>query len=343
MTGVTLGVDTHKDVHVAAILDDLGRLIGTAAFKADDRGGEGMLSWARRHGELQTAGVEGTGSYGYRLAILLSGAGVRVFEVNRPDRSRRRRKGKSDPVDAEAAARAVLAGDARAIPKNRQGPVGSLRGLVVARRSAVKARTQAFNQIHALLVTCDDATRRRLDSLPHRRLAGACARLRPTDGCRVGLRSLGRRWLGLDTEIRTLDGHITAIVEGVAPALLERHGLGVHSAAQLLVTAGDNPERLKGEGAFAALCGCTPVEASSGKTVRHRLNRGGDRAANNALWTIAHVRMVHDPRTRAYAERRTALGNSRNEILRMLKRYIARELFPIILDSLRDPGGADLT
>lgn len=259
-------------------------------------------------------------------------------EVNRPNRSLRRLRGKSDPVDAEVAARAVLSGEASAVPKDRDGPVGQLRALMVARRGAVKARTQTSNQIKALLVTCEDAVRGRLQGRRDGDLARCCGRLRATDGTRTALRSLGRRWLHLDEEARALQVEITAIVCSVAPRLILRPGVGVLSAAQLLITAGDNPSRLRNEAAFAALCGATPVDASSGKTTRKRLSRGGDRSANAALWMIAHVRMVRDPRTRDYAARRVQRGNTRKEILRILKRYIARELFPIVLESLSPTG-----
>jgi transposase len=331
---IVLGVDTHRDVHVAAIVDEVGRLLATGEFPSSERGGQRMLVWARHHGILRRAGIEGTGSYGYRLVKVLGAAGVEVLEVNRPDRSLRRLRGKSDPVDAEAAARAVLSGEASAIPKDRDGPVGELRALMVARRGAVKARTQASNQLKALLVTCDDAVRSRLEGRRDSELARCCSRLRPTDGTKMALRSLGRRWLHLDVEARALEAEVARVVGSVAPKLLLRPGVGVLSAAQLLITAGDNPGRLRSEAAFAALCGASPVDASSGKTSRKRLSRGGDRSANAALWMIAHVRMVHDPRTRNYAARRVECGNSRKEILRILKRYIARELFPILLESL---------
>lgn len=331
---IVLGVDTHKDIHVAAIVDEVGRLLGTGEFQVSERGGRRMLAWAGRYGALRRAGVEGTGSYGYGLARLLDAAGVEVREVNRPNRSLKRLRGKSDPADAEVAARAVLSGEASAVPKDRDGPVGQLRALMVARRGAVKARTQASNQIKALLVTCDETIRSRLEGRRDSELARCGGRLRSTDGTRTALRSLGRRWLHLDEEARALEAEITRIVCSVAPKLLVRPGVGVLSAAQLLITAGDNPGRLRNEAAFAALCGACPVDASSGKTTRKRLSRGGDRSANAALWMIAHVRMVHDPRTRHYAARRVQRGNSRKEILRILKRYIARELFPIVLESL---------
>jgi transposase len=337
---IVLGVDTHKDIHVAAIVDEVGRLLCTSEFQVSERGGRRMLAWARHYGALRRAGVEGTGSYGYGLARQLGAAGVEVREVNRPNRSLRRLRGKSDPLDAEVAARAVLSGEASAVPKDRDGPVGQLRALMVARRGAVKARTQTSNQIKALLVTCEEAVRGRLQGRRDSELARCCGRLRSTDGTKTALRSLGRRWVHLDEEARALQAEITAIVCSVAPKLILRPGVGVLSAAQLLITAGDNPGRLRSEAAFAALCGATPVDASSGKTTRKRLSRGGDRSANAAFWMIAHVRMVRDPRTRDYAARRMQRGNTRKEILRILKRYIARELFPIVLESLSPPGCA---
>jgi transposase len=223
------------------------------------------------------------------------------------------------------------------VPKDRNGAVGELRALVVARRSAIKARTQATNQLRALLVDGDDELRSRLGPLRKAHLARACTQLAPSAGLRLALSSLGRRWLALAEEITGLDAAITNRVRRTAPRLLERHSVGVQTAAQLLITAGDNPDRLHSEAAFAAICGASPVQASSGKTTRHRLNRGGDRAANSALWTIANNRLMHDPRSRAYAAKRTALGNSRKEILRCVKRALARELYPLILDALALP------
>lgn len=308
-TVVTLGVDTHKDVHVVAALDQLGRRLGVASFPTDDAHHRVLRDWAATFGSLTQAGVEGTGSFGYRLAQYLTGSGVTVFEVNRPNRTARRRRGKSDPVDAENAARAVLSGDATAVPKSRTGPAGQLRALLVARRSAVKSRTQAELQLRSLILELDDATRARID---HRRiddLTTACAGLTGTDGTSIALAALARRWQHLDAEVRDNDIHVEKLVKQTAPALLKRPGIGPVCAAQLLATAGDNPDRLSSEAAFAALCGVSPVEHSSGKTQRHRLNRGGDRTANSALWTIAnkpaHPRPAH-PRVR-----RTPHGNRR--------------------------------
>jgi transposase len=346
---LVVGADTHKDVHVAVLLDRLGRRLAVASFPATDAGNQQLWCWAAGFGTLVAAGVEGTGSYGHRLARALAGHGVQVWEVNRPDRARRRRRGKSDPVDAENAARAVLASEATAVPKDRRGVVGQLRALLVTRRSAVKARTQAFNQIHGLLIEADDELRAQLATLRKARFARACAdldqraNLANTEGIRRALASLGRRWLALNTEATDLEAQITALIRRHAPKLLARRGVGALSAAQLLVTAGANPTRLHSSAAFAALCGASPVDASSGKTTRRRLNRGGDRAANSALWMIAHVRLVHDPRSRDYAAKRTAAGNSRKEIIRLLKRYIARELFPLIIEALTPPDARTAT
>jgi transposase len=262
---------------------------------------------------------------------------VAVFEVNRPNRVTRRRRGKSDPTDAEAAARAVLAGDATATPKHRTGPAGQLRALLVARRSAIKARTQTNQQLRSLILELPDTQRAELDRRRILDLTTACAALPGGDGTSVALRSLACRWQRLDAEVRDNDHHVEMLVRQAAPGLLARPGIGPISAAQLLVTAGDNPDRLHSEAAFAALCGASPVEHSSGKTQRHRLNRGGDRAANSALWTIATNRLMHDPQTRAYAQRRTIQGASRKEILRLLKRYIARQVFPEIRHALSPP------
>src|SRR5215472_10443735 len=340
---LVVGAGTHKDVHVAVVLDRLGRRLAVRGFAASDAGNAHMAGWLAGLGKVTDAGVEGTGSYGYRLAQLLARHGVQVWEVSCPDRSRRRRRGKSDPVDAANAARAVLAGEATAIPKDRQGFVGELRLLLLTRRSAVKARTQASNQIKTFLLDADDELRQQLGRLRKASFGRACAGLEPADPVRRAIASLGRRWLALNDEARDLERQLIALLKAHAPALLARHGVGPVTAAQLLVTAGGNPQRLHSEAALAAVCGASPVEASSGKTTRHRLNRGGDRAANNALWVIANVRLGSDPRTKDFLAKRTATGNSRKEIMRMLQRYIARELYPLIIDALHTTSVIGLT
>jgi transposase len=338
-----VGVDTHKDVHVAVMLDRLGCRLAVRDFPATDAGNVQMAGWLAGLGTVADAGVEGTGSYGYRLAQLLAGRGIQVWEVNCPDRSRRRRRGKSDPVDAENAARAVLAGEATAIPKDRDGFVGELRFLLLTRRSAVKARTQASNQIKTFLLDADDDLRQQLGRLRKVTFGRACAGLAPSDPVRRAIASLGRRWLALNTEAREQEKQMIALLTAHAPELLARHGVGAMTAAQLLVTCGANPQRLRSDAALAAVCGASPVDASSGKTTRHRLNRGGDRAANNALWVIANVRLSSDPRTQEFLAKRTATGNSRKEIMRMLQRYIARELYPLIIRALQPEIGTGLT
>jgi transposase len=338
--GVILGVDTHEDVHVGVVIDELGRVQGTISTPATRAGDRQLLRWARGHGVVLRAGVEGTGSYGAGLARHLAAGGVEVIEVNRPNRQHRRRHGKSDPLDAEAAARAVLSGEATATPKTRTGVVEAIRVLRVARSSAVKARTQAANQIRDVVLTAPVSLREDLKELTTRQRVERCARLRPGNGSdptaatRRALRSLARRYQHLTLEIHELTRDLDTLVHDTAPNLVAQHGVGTDVAAKLLIAAGDNPERLRNEAAFAALCGASPVPASSGKTHRHRLNRGGDRQANNALWTIAMVRLSCDPDTRAYAERRTKEGLSRRDIVRCLKRYIARQLFPLVLTDL---------
>jgi transposase len=341
---VILGVDTHADEHVAALLSTVGGLVATASFAATAAGYRALLAWARGHGPVGRAGVEGTGSYGAALTRHLRGAGVPVIEVNRPDRAARRRRGKTDPVDAEAAARAVLAGRATVTPKTADGPAEALRLLKLAKDSAVKARTQAINQLKAVLVGADPDLREALAGLGRATLIRRCAQLPDTtaDGGAVAatvvytLRLLARRIQQLTGEINDLTRRIRAVLADHAPQLLERRGVGPDSAATLLITAGDNPERLANEASFAALCGANPIQASSGKTRRHRLNRGGDRQANAALYHIALTRLRCDQPTGDYIDRRAAQGKTRREALRCLKRYIAREIYNLI----RPPGPA---
>jgi len=332
---VTGGVDTHKDAHVAAIVDHLGGVLETASFVNDARGYPLLLTWMRGHGSLERVGVEGTGSYGAGLARFLRREHVVVVEVNRPSRVVRRMAGKSDIVDAIEAARAALSGRASGAPKAGDGIVEAIRLLRTARRSAVQSRTQCANQIHALVDTGPESLRARcanqklatIIELAPQLVIGA--ELTEPETCAPWtLRSLAARWLFLDDQIAELDGHLDRLVALAAPGLLAHFGVGTDTAGALLVAAGDNPDRLHNEAAFAALCGVAPLPASSGRTTRHRLNRGGNRDANQALWRIAMVRMAHDPTTRAYVIKRTEQGLSKREIIRVLKRYIARQLFP---------------
>ncbi|MGH9260404.1 MAG: IS110 family transposase [Acidimicrobiales bacterium] len=331
---VTGGVDTHLDVNVAAALDGIGGLLGVKEFPTTRSGHGELLGWLSQFGTPTRIGIEGTGSYGAGLARFLRDAGVEVVEVDRPNRQVRRRRGKSDPVDAVEAARAAQSGRAFGAAKTRDGNVEAIRALVVAKRSARSTKIKSLNQIRHLGFTAPDELRDRLRGLSRQQLAGEAAALRPRFGgdpvvvaTKTALRILGRRVLALDEEMAALDERLGELVAATAPGLLELHGVGVDTAATLLVTAGDNPERLRSEAAWAHLCGVAPIEASSGKVTRWRLNRGGDRQANSALWVIVITRMRSDPRTRAYVARRLEEGRSKPEIIRVLKRYVARDVF----------------
>ena len=343
---VILGVDTHLDVHVGAVISITGKLLATQAVDTTASGYLQLLNWAQSLGALHRAGVEGTATYGSGLTRVLRDNGVEVFEVNRPDRAARRLRGKADPTDAESAACAVLSSRATAIPKEQSGAAYAMRAVSVARRSAVKARTQAINQLRGLLVSAPQEIRERLLRTKTEDCVNGCARIRSLGKTPVlqsltsTLRILAKRWLALRAEIKILDGQLERLTSDHAPRLRQEFGVGAQTAAVLVCVAGDNPDRLKSEAALAALCGVSPLQASSGKTTRHRLNRGGDRSANNALWTIAMVRMRSDPRTRDYVARRTAQGLSLKEIQRCLKRYIVRELYPLLLADLGHLTGA---
>jgi transposase len=335
-TEVILGVDTHKDTHVAAVLNPVGVLLDSRCFAATAAGYQQLLGWVQAFGTPRRAGVECTGSYGAALSRHLQTAGVQVFDVNQSDKATRRRRGKTDAIDAEAAARAVLAGRATATAKTGDGPVEMARMFKLAKDSAVKSRTQAINQLKAVLVAADPALRESLSGLSSRVLIRRCAQLDtgvPTDATSAAawtLRLLAHRIGCLTKEIDDLNARITAAVTAHTPQLLECNGVGPDTAATLLITAGDNPQRLGSEAGFAALCGVSPVEASSGKTQRRRLNRGGDRQANAALYRIALSRLRWDHRTRDYLDRRIAEGKTPREAIRCLKRYIARELYQLI-------------
>lgn len=330
---VTVGIDTHGEVHVAVVLDERGRLLGTESFPTTAAGHRRLEAWARGFGAVEAVGVEGTGSWGAGVARHLTAAGLRVVEVDRPDRRARRQRGKSDPLDAEAAARAVQAGTATGTPKTRTGSIEAIRVLRVARRSAVKARAQASLQLRALVATAPDELRDGLRQLSLDELVATVARCRPGDpteaiqATRLSLRSIARRHQHLTAEIDALDEHLEHLVATVAPNLILLHGVGTDCAGQLLVTAGDNPDRLRNEAAFSHLCGASPIPASSGRVTRHRLNRAGDRQANAALYRIVITRLRWHAPTRAYVQRRTAQGLSKPEIIRCLKRYVAREIY----------------
>jgi transposase len=333
---ITGGVDTHLDVHVAAALDERGALLGVESFATTVDGYKKLLGWLSDFGPVALVGVEGTGSYGAGLTRHLQAERVRVVEVDRPNRQRRRRKGKSDPQDAISAARAALSGDACGDAKTRDGNVESMRVLRVARASARKGRTQALNQMRGLISTAPEPVRDELRGLNVFRLLERASTYRPgtkrdvVSLTKFTLRMLAQRAIALEEEISEIDAILKPLVKETAPELVATLGIGTDAASALLVTAGDNPERLRNEAAFAHLCGASPLDASSGKHERHRLNRSGDRQANSALWHIVITRMVYDPRTTEYIERRTNEGLTKKEAIRCLKRYVAREVYSLL-------------
>jgi transposase len=339
------GVDTHSAAHHAAAVDAAtGRLLGDREFPATAAGYARLLAWLQSLGQVAAVGVEGTGSYGAGLFRHLDGAGVAVIEVSRPNRQARRFQGKSDPIDAIAAARAVLAGTATTIPKPRDGKVEAIRMIRATRRSAVKARRAAINQMHGLLWGAPEPLRDKLRGYRRAALVTRCAALRP-DPARASdpavtaalmLRRLARRIAALDAEITDASNQLATLIQATAPALLAIFGAGTEAAAQLLTTAGQNPHRLHSEAALARLCGTAPIPASSGTTTRHRLHRGGDRQANAAIHMIVISRLRWHQPTRAYLARRTTEGKTRKEIIRCLKRALIRELYTALKTDLPD-------
>lgn len=342
--GIYGGVDTHLDFHVAAAVNALGALLDTAVFATTVQGYAELLAWLRAWGPLAQVGVEGTGSYGAGLARHLHRHDVEVLEINRPDRASRRRRGKTDAYDAEAAARTALAGHARAAKINT-GAVESLRMLKLQRDSAVKQRTATLNQMHQLRVTAPQELREQLTGLTKHTLATHCVRFRvtrdtnrltdPVQAAKKALHGLARRVLALTAEITELDADITALTRAIAPATSAAAGVGAQTVAQLLIAIGEQPERFHSEAGFAALCGTSPIPASSGKTQRHRLNRGGNRQANSALHMATLNRLCHHPPTKAYIAARTTDAKSDPHLRRKLKRYLARELFTLLRQDLR--------
>jgi transposase len=333
---VTGGVDTHLDVHVAAALDEHGRLLGTESFETTAAGYRNLLCWLQGFGPVSLVGIEGTGSYGAGLTRHLHQEQVCVVEVDRPNRQRRRRKGKSDTEDAISAAHAAHSGDALGLAKTRDGDVESMRVLRVARISARSSRTQALNQMRSLVSTAPEVIRDELRSLNVYHLLERAAAYRPgtkrdvVSLTKFALRTLARRAIDLQAEIDEIDAILKPLVKQAAPELVAQQGVGTDVASALLVAAGDDPQRLRNEAAFAHLCGTSPIDASSGKQQRHRLNRSGDRQANSALWHVVFTRMASDPRTIEYFARRMKEGKTKREAMRCLKRYVARELFPLL-------------
>jgi transposase len=338
------GVDAHADTHHVAALDDRGALLATKSFEVSAAGYLQLLAWLRGFGEVDRVGVESTGSYAAGLTRHLVGAGVRVLEINQPHAHTRRRRGKTDAIDAEIAARHALSLATAVIPKQTTGIVEAIRQLRVARDGAVKPRSAAMLQLGDLILTAPSELREQL--APRRTLKGKaalCRRLRPdpsrlsdpVHAAKLALRSLARRIALLDDEIAELDTQLAPLVAAAAPRTTALLGISTGHAGQLLLTAGQNIDRLRSESAFAALCGASPIPVASGKRGRYRLNPGGDRQANRALHLIAVCRLRYCPDTRAYAQRRTTEGKTNKEIMRCLKRYIAREVYATLRDDLR--------
>ena len=335
LLSVTGGIDTHRDFHVTAAIDPNGGALGVESFETTTGGYRRLVAWLAAFGDIDLVGVEGTGSYGAGIARHLTGKGIRVVEVDRPNRQARHRAGKTDAIDAIAAARAALSGTATGVPKTRTGPIEAIRVLTVARRSAASEWVVILNQMRHLCFTAPEEFRRRFSELSPIILVRTCAALKPRrsddDIVRFTtlstLRELGRRGLFLREQTRRLDAEMKPLINQVAPELLGVYGVGYHVAATLLIAAGDNPHRIRSEAAWAHLCGTAPISASSGKIQRHRLNRGGNRQANSALHKIMLTRMASDARTRAYVSKRSADGKTMGETTRMLKRYIAREVY----------------
>ena len=332
------GVDTHLDQHVAAALDANGGVLGVESFATTSAGFVALHAWLCAFGPVARVGIEGTGAYGAGLSRYLQSCGLVVIEVDRTNRQVRRMQGKSDPVDAIEAARAALSGRARGIAKTADGNVEAIRALLVAQRSGRQARARCLNQIRHLGFTSPDSLREQFRDVPKAHLAEQAAGLRPRangdpvlHATKLAMRTLGRRALAISDDMHDLDAVLRELVAETAPALLACHGVGVDTAAILLVAAGDNPERIRNEAAWAHLCGVAPLEANTGKQRRrHRLSRAGNRQANHALWRIVFTRMGHDPRTRVYVERRTEEGLTKREIMRVLKRYVARETYRLL-------------
>jgi hypothetical protein len=333
---VIVGVDTHKYIHVAVAIDEFGGVLDSQRFAADRAGYTQLINWAACLGTRLTFAIEGTGSYGAGLTAAVRRRDIGVIEVLRTDRRDRRLRGKNDTIDAENAARAVLGGHARAVPKANDGTVEMLRQIKVAKDVAVKARTAAMLTLKSIVVTATPELREQLQPLSKMALIERCAGLRPGPITTVAaatkhtLRSIARRWQQLNEEIKTHEKILGELTAALVPQLVEAFGIGSDTAAELLIVAGDNIDRVRSEPAWARLCGVAPIPASSGLTTRHRLNRGGHRQANAALYRAVIVRMQHHEPTKAYVARRTAEGKTKAEIIRCLKRLLARETWALL-------------
>lgn len=343
-TDLVAGVDTHSDTHTLAILTGVGTVVSTETFTADKRGYQDVITALADAGGVTLVGVEGTNSYGAGLTRALTRADYTVTEVLRPTRQVRRMHGKSDPIDAIAAARTVLAGDGLSTAKDTESPAESLRFLLTARAQLVQAMTALVSSIRSLLVTADEDLRASYRGLSTTKLIGRLTASRPgtaitspADAAAYSLRMMARTYRDHQDRVDALDDGMHTLLNAHYPHLMAVYGAGTVSAAELAVTAGGNPARIRNEAAFASLCGACPIPASSGKTRRYRVNHGGDRRGNKALHRIALVRMRHEDRTRTYVERKLAEGKTKKEILRCLKRAIAREVYTALTCSQAAP------
>jgi transposase len=348
-TTIIAGIDTHSDTHHVAIINEHGKPLADKEFLAVGSGYRKIVDFITSYGTVTAVGVEGTGCYGAEIAKTLRGEGLTVLEVNRPNRAARRLKGKSDPLDAYQAAKSVLEGRATSVPKAKDGPVECMRILRAARASAMKARTAAINQIKGLLVSAPDRLRSKYRGLATAPLLVALQRTRPSGHvadpefvCLLSLKTLATRCQSLAAEIAATEAALQEILDSYAPLLCDLPGVGTDVASQLLVTVGDNRGRIGNEAQFAALVGAAPIPASSGKTTRHRLSRGGDRNANHALYQVVLVRMASCQRTKDYVAKRTAEGKNKRDIMRCLKRYAAREIYRQITNPQAAPDNSDL-
>ena len=333
------GIDTHQDLHAAAVVSRDGTVLGSQSFSTTRAGYRAMLRWFRSYDELVRVGVEATGTYGAGITRHLALAGVPVLEVTGPDRSLRRAKGKDDSLDAIAAAQAALTGQRVQVAKDRSGAVEALRVLRTTRKTAIKCRRATLQQLHNTIVASPDEVRDQVRNLTRMQLLRTCASWRPDTvgyrdpvvATRIALKSLARRVLDLNDEVADLDRLIEPLVEELGSTLTQLEGVGPNSAGEFIVAAGENSDRLRSEAGFAMLCGACPIPASIGKTQRQRLNRGGNRQANSALHIVVLSRMRTDPRTKKYVERRLNEGRTKREIMRCLKRYVAREIYHAII------------
>jgi len=330
------GVDTHRDVNVAAVVDINGGVLGVESFPTTADGHRRLSSWMSRFGVIERVGIEGTGAYGAGIARHVASLGVVVIEVDRPNRQKRRQHGKSDQLDAVEAARGALSGRCEGRAKSGDAHAEAMRVLLVAKRSARSTRIGTVVRLRHLMFTAPDELRARLGGLTVTQLVNEAAKLRPRPGGDVALHGtktaaviLARRVQALDAELAAIDEQLGLLVKAAAPELLNVYGVGVDTAAVLLVTAGDNPDRIETEAKWAMLCGIAPIPATTGLIEhRFRLNNAGDRHANNAIWRIVITRLgQHEPRSIAYMNRRLAEGKSKRYIIRCLKRYVAREVF----------------